>query len=128
MKRNMDLIREILLQVEANTDGKIVLDLPDYQANEIGLHVELMIERGLVEGTTLPSRDGPAHEILSYVIERMTWDGYEFLEVARNDALWKKAKSICVEKTGGLAFEQFVECLKRVASDAISIGVQRHLA
>lgn len=128
MKRNMDLIREILLQVEANTDGNIVLDLPDYQANEIGRHVELMIERGLVEGTTLSSRDGPAHEILSYVIGRMTWDGYEFLEVARDDTLWKKAKFICVEKTGGLAFEQFLECLKRMASDAINVGVQRHLA
>ena len=121
MKRNMELIRAILLQVEANTAGKIDLDLPNYQANEIGLHVELMIERGLLEGTTLPSSDVPSHEILSYVIRKMTWDGYEFLEVARNDTLWEKAKSVCLEKTGGLALEQLAECLKRVATDAINV-------
>ena len=119
MKRNMELVRAILLQVEANTDGKIDLNLPNYQANDIGLHVELMIECRLLKGTVLASSDGPSHEILSYMIRRMTWDGYEFLEVARNDTLWEKAKSVCLAKTGGLALEQLGECLKRVATDAI---------
>ena len=99
----MDLVREILLQIEATEAGKsIKLDTPDIGEEETGLHVELMIEHGLIEGKAYPSGDGPTHKILTYTIERMTWEGYDFLNAARKETIWKKAKEKCLEATGGL--------------------------
>lgn len=120
MKRNMDLVREILLQIEATEPGKAInLDNSGNGEEEIGLHVELMIEHGLIEGNALPSRDGPAHQILAYRIERMTWEGHDFLDAARNDTIWKKAKQKCLETTGGLAFDILKQCLVEFGKEAI---------
>lgn len=121
MKRNMDLVREILLQVEATGAGKTIkLNIADYGEEEIGLHVELMIGHGLIEGTTVPSGDGPAHRILSYRIGSMTWEGHDFLDAARNDSIWEKAKKKCLAATGGLAFDVLKACLVEFGKEAVS--------
>lgn len=120
MKRNMDLVREILLQIEATEPGKAIkLDTPSYGDEEIGLHVELMIENGLVKGITIPSGDGSAHRILAYRIEGMTGDGQDFLDAARNDTIWKNAKEKCLETTGRLAFDVLKACLVEFGKQAI---------
>jgi hypothetical protein len=36
---------------------------------------------------------------------RLTWADHEFLDAARDNTLWKAAKSKVLETTGGLAFE-----------------------
>ena len=121
MKRNMDLVREILLQVEATGAGKTIkLNIADYGEEEIGLHVELMIGHGLIEGTTIPAGNGPAHRILNYRIEKMTWEGHDFLDAARNDTIWEKAKKKCLAATGGLAFDALKACLVEFGKEAIS--------
>lgn len=123
MKRDMDLVREILLRAEAAEPGKeIKPDIPGYGEEKIGLHVELMIDRKLIKGTTIPSGSGPAHRILTYRIDRMTWEGYEFLDAARNDTTWKKAKNKCLEATGGLAFEILKAYLTELGKEAIGRG------
>ena len=120
MKRNMDLVRQILLQIEATESGKAIkLDLPDCGEEEVGLHVELMIEHGLIEGNVAPSHDGPAHRILTYRIKRMTWEGHDFLDAARKDTIWNKAKEKCLEATGGLAFDVLKTCLTELGKEAI---------
>ncbi len=120
MKRDMDLVREILLQTEATEPGKVIrLDLTGYSEAEIGLHVELMIEHGLIEGVTVPSGDGPAHRILTYRIDKMTNDGHDFLDNARNDTIWKKAKQKCLEATGELALDVLKGCLVELGKQAI---------
>ena len=122
MKRNMDLVREILLQIEATElGGKVELHIPNHEDGEIGLHVELMIERGLVKGTALPSGSGSAHRILAYSINGMTWEGHDFLDAARSDTIWDKAKKKCHEATGGLAFDVLKACLVALGKDALGL-------
>lgn len=122
MKRDMDLVRKILLQVEATEpERKIEIDIPDHEDGEIGLHVELMIENGLIKGLTAPSSSGPAHRILAYSIERMTWEGHDFMDAARSDSIWEKAKKKCLEATGGLAFDVLKACL--IAQGKYALGL-----
>jgi hypothetical protein len=35
----------------------------------------------------------------------LTWAGHEFLDAARNNSVWNKAKSAIVEKGGAVSFE-----------------------
>ncbi|MDE0345338.1 MAG: DUF2513 domain-containing protein [Boseongicola sp.] len=117
----MDLVREILRQTEATESGeKISLDIPNYDEEEVGLHVELLIEHGLIDGRAKASSDGSAHRILVYWINRMTWAGHDFLDAARNDTIWEKAKKKCLEATGGLAFNALKACLVDLGKEAVS--------
>ena len=60
IKRNMDLVREILLRIEATEPRDVPkLDILGFEEEEIGLHVELVIEHGLVKGITIPRGDAP---------------------------------------------------------------------
>lgn len=121
MKLDMDLVREILLQIEATEPGKAIkLDIPNAGKEEIGLHVELMIEDGLIKGTTVPAGDGHAHRILAYRIEKMTREGHDFLDAAQNDTIWQKAKKKFLEAPGGLALDVLKAFLVELGKEAIS--------
>jgi hypothetical protein len=81
MKRDMDLIRAILIKVES--DGKI--DIPgNHTDEEIADHTQQLLEEGLVEGQVVKNRQGiPSHA----VVTRITSKGHEFLKSASQNAL-----------------------------------------
>ena len=103
MKRDMDLVRRILFAVEDSEDGNVDLDNIGYDRDQIYLHVELMKEHGLVDALIAHGGDGPGHRILACRIRRLTWEGHDFLDMARRDDIWERAKKMCVKVSGGLA-------------------------
>ena len=56
---------------------------------------------------------GPAYQ-------RITWNGYEFLEAAKDDTRWNKAKSI-MHKTGGMLFDVLKEILKSLITQELAL-------
>lgn len=115
MKRDMDLVRKILLKVEASDGGNVELDIPDYLRDQVYFHVELMKEHGLVEALVIRSGDGPQPKILACTVERITWEGYDFLDAARKDSIWEQAKEQCLKATGGLSIELLKDYLLQAA-------------
>ncbi|NLF00833.1 MAG: DUF2513 domain-containing protein [Anaerolineales bacterium] len=102
MKRDMDLVRRILLAVEESQDPTVsYLELDGWSRAEIGYHMELLVEAGYLLGTVTHSKNGPAH----YYVQRLTWDGHEFLDLARNQTVWKEAKTSFMEKGAGLSLD-----------------------
>src|SRR5258706_15205007 len=81
MKRDMDLIRAILLKVES--DGKISIPC-DHTDEEIADHVQQMREDGLVEGQVVRNREGIPCEA---VITRITSKGHKFLNSISNQSV-----------------------------------------
>jgi Hypothetical protein (DUF2513) len=51
---------------------------------------------------------------------RLTWDGHEFLDAARDDTRWQKAKRYIVEKGSGLSFEVLQGVLMKLMTDALA--------
>lgn len=102
MKRDPDLIREILFRVEASEDSlrEAALIFPGRSERQVCYHVQLLIEAGLVLGRV----NYADNRIHSMFISRLTWDGHEFIEAARNDNAWRKAKET-MAATGGFIFE-----------------------
>jgi hypothetical protein len=86
MKRDMDLIRLLLLEVEAEEPKP---DLSAYTKEQRIYHTALLIEAGFIDGTILPNGDG--YPVATTTI-RLTWHGHEFLDAARNDTVWNKAR------------------------------------
>jgi len=101
MKRDMDLIRDLLLEVEGNPlyDGtKWVhpvnpseLNIKNHSREEVGYHLTMLIEEGFIKGKsgmeTIP------------VINKLTWKGHELLDDIRDQQIWAQTK----KRTEGLA-------------------------
>lgn len=90
----MDLIRLLLLEVES---GEKPEAMTNYTEEQILYHCELAIEAGLLDGKVL--RGGPGGAVAAR-IQRLTWDGHEFLDAARSETVWNQAKKT-VKETGG---------------------------
>jgi SOS-response transcriptional repressor LexA len=82
MKRDMDLIRTILLQIEEAPPNvnRIKLKLDGPSQDEVTEHLRLLIESGLIEA--IPFQSNGKERFLP---KRLTWKGHEFLDAARND-------------------------------------------
>lgn len=103
MQRDMDLIREILLLMERHEHGHSpAIDIPGHTDEEIAFHVWLLNDAKLikaVDATTIADRSPKALPI------HLTWQGYEFLEAARDKNHWEAGKKWVLSKAGGLSFE-----------------------
>ena len=121
MKRDMDLARRILLEVEADPKttgfGYRRVDIEGHDQAEVSYHIRLLSDAGLLEAKSLSTTAG-----LDWRVIRLTYAGHEFLEASRKDTLWQKAKSTVLEKTGGLSFEVLKAVLLKLATDAVTGG------
>ena len=113
MERNWDIIRDILIKIEALDSANKPLHLSDFppdKANEYSYHAELLLEAGLVEGQMHRTM---RQEAQTFMIRRLTWEGHEFLDTIRNDNVWSKTKKSFVK--GGLSMT--FDLVKGVATD-----------
>jgi Hypothetical protein (DUF2513) len=120
MKRDMELIRTILLQIEENEEsplGWVDLHIPNQSSEVVSYHVQLLRDAGLVEAQDVSSRVG-----LDMRPKRLTWSGHEFLDAAKNDTVWNKAQEIVKEKGGAIPFEVLKGLLVKLASSVFGLG------
>jgi hypothetical protein len=121
MKRDMDLCREVLRRLEEHPEPEnyFPLNIDNRSDEEVSYHVRLLHQAGLIDGENTTSRDG-----FGWHAFNLTWEGHEFLEAARDDGLWKKAKDTTLSKGGGLTLDVLkavlVELAKRAALGAIT--------
>ena len=99
MQRNLDLMRHLLLAAEAAPGSVNLLDL-DLDGAEFPL---LAHQAGLLKAQ-LSYTDGNATPV--YVqIERLSWQGHEFLDLIRDDRAWDEVKGVAVARGVPLSFE-----------------------
>lgn len=119
MKRDMDLVREVLLKVEELPfDGgfhDIAVD--GRTQGEINYHVMLLDEAGFIEATDLSTLGG-----ICWKPKRLTYDGHEFLDAARSDTVWQKAKAWTLKSTGTLTLEGLKLTIPHVLKTLIASG------
>jgi hypothetical protein len=111
MKRDMSLIRKILLWAIEQPQGYLTANptLDDYSDEQIAYHVWLMQQAGLVYAIERKSFGlSSPHAIISSV----TWEGHDFADSAKNDALWKKAVSIVLNEGQSFTFDLLKSWLK----------------
>lgn len=95
MKRDMDLIRDILIRIEDDPkmDGTREfyfqtaeeMGFPNHSSDEVAYHFSLLVEEGFV--------DGAASAFLPIIVRRLTWRGHEFLANVKDAGIWGKTKA-----------------------------------
>ena len=147
MKRDWDLIRDILLKVEdlfpTITQEVVIVDnfidekYKDTHSNEevlaltqkINAHLKLLIEAGLIVGkcdhTVQYSLGKPflSHQSAEYVCYCvcLTWKGYDFIEQIRNDSRWKKIYSFMIEKGAAFTIDTIMAVAQHTAKQFLGI-------
>lgn len=123
MQRDMDFIRELLLEIE---NGKRVFDtssdkcsialgveptgLSDEEAKKLEHHLDLLQTRELVE----------FHRSLggAWSVQKITWDGHDLIDSIRDEEIWKQTKE-GAKKAGGFTVDLIVALAKGFAKKKI---------
>ena len=91
MKRDMDLIRELLLTLE-NIDSRINKrlhfqsydELSHYENEKVVYHYYLLADAGFLDGMVMPTQ--------AMRFSKLTWKGHDFLDSVRDPEIWSHTK------------------------------------
>ncbi|MBX3371653.1 MAG: DUF2513 domain-containing protein [Nitrospira sp.] len=101
MKRDWDLVRKILLQLEEQ-DCLASDDVQGHDTRVVSYHIGLLNEAGLIKAGPTPRRTG-SEQVWS--ASSLTWSGHEFLDQIRADSMWGQIKRTAREKGLDLSFD-----------------------
>ena len=108
MKRDLDLLRNMMLRIEANTPNQFDMQACHFEdlcdIDTLNYHIALMVDAGFIESIERPIQG-------EYYIRRLTNSGCDYLDVVRNDSVWAKTKQR-LSSVGGSAS---IEIVKAVA-------------
>ncbi|HEY2413893.1 MAG TPA: DUF2513 domain-containing protein [Pirellulaceae bacterium] len=121
MKRDMELIRKILLVVEESQGEPdlTVLFKDGYDEAALSYNAWLTQEAGLTAGIDPCWSDSDPYPAV--FLRRLTWQGHEFLDAARNEPRWKGVMGKVKSAGGGVT----LAVLQSLLSDALKqqIGI-----
>ena len=121
MKRAMELVRKIVFAIEQGPHGFAArgFKIDGYTDEQVGYHVYIMIEAGLIEGTDTTAGDSESPEALP---RSLTWYGHEFADASRDDNRWKKAMDFVKEKAGAVGIGVLMELLTHYSKTALGLS------
>ncbi|MDP3459713.1 MAG: DUF2513 domain-containing protein [Hyphomonas sp.] len=123
MKRDMDLVRAILLNLEQKQvgDESEMLDaddFPSFSADTVYGHFSLLLDAGFV--------DGKAGGSGLMLCRQITWQGHEFLDATRDAKVWEKTKDAANAVggwTAGLLKDLATAILKSAIKDTLKLDM-----
>jgi hypothetical protein len=105
VKRDMDVIRTLLLKLEGRYKGigTVIFDHGDEELAIEGVspmavtyHLGLVVEAGFVTGKVTGTG--------GFMMNGMTWAGHDFLDSVRDEEIWRRTKE-GVNLAGGFTFD-----------------------
>lgn len=104
MRRDMDLIRQVLLATEASGSdprGWVKLEIAGIDKATLSYHVQLLDEAGFIVAQDLQTI-GPNGYL--FQPKRLTWAGHEFLDDIRDPEVWRATKD-GAQKVGSFSLD-----------------------
>ena len=119
MKRDWDIIRDILIKLDEKGPEKhslMLSDFPGDQKAEFSYNSEIMLEAGLINGQMLKTL-GP--EINDFLAIRLTWNGHELLDAIRSESVWTKTKEKFLKKGISMTFDLVIAVATSITKEYI---------
>ncbi|WP_447915939.1 DUF2513 domain-containing protein [Delftia acidovorans] len=107
MKRDMDLIRDILFWMEEHDADSP--RIPEKSEREIGYHCHLLADAGLIVAANSSSYGDTVPQAIPI---SLTSRGHDFIDSARNKTVWSTVKNKVATTTGGASIAIMTELLK----------------
>lgn len=104
MKRDMDLVRKILLEIENQYISTAIynLKIEGYDMATVAYHCKILHEAGLISDYGAQYAD---NTIFSFGVGSLTWEGNDYLDKIRDNSIWKKTKDTITQKGLPLVFD-----------------------
>ncbi len=122
MRRDMDLLRLLLLKLETIHDEADSIYLYSYEelqidgftTDQVAYHLDLAVEAGLID-------QGGNGAMSEFMFRRLTWSGHDFADAVRDDEIWRKTRQGATA-AGGFS----LDLLKDLAKGFIRKKVAEH--
>jgi hypothetical protein len=121
MKRDMDLIRTVMLDLESYPEAELNLtELTVEGCDDATLleHLILLEEAGFIAMTVERYGGGAPPQ---FMVHRITWTGHEFLETVRSETIWAKSTKFITSAGIGLAWPLLQAVLRAKAAEHLGI-------
>jgi hypothetical protein len=120
MQRNMDLVRTILKKIENSPFAGETepFGIHGFTPEQVGYHAHIMMQEGLIEGCDVTHMDSTAPEAIP---TGLTWKGHEFLDLARDQERWNRAKAI-IGKIGSAPISVWTKVLTDLAMKSMEMA------
>ncbi|CAB3762825.1 hypothetical protein B7G54_24295 [Burkholderia puraquae] len=119
MKRNMDLLRELMLKLEVlpvpTTTFRMIhghedeVRIDGYTVEEIDYHLSLLDQAGFIHAGGLDF--GMGIDIGGTAFRGLTWAGHDFIDSVRSKDVWDQTK-VAAAKVGGFTVDILVTAAK----------------
>jgi hypothetical protein len=122
MKRDLDLVRELLLYFESKPtdEHEDEVEVEGFTKIEVDYHLLLLEDAGLLRCERLVSSSTPSR-VIRVLPFSLTWKGHEFLEASREESGWRAAKEKLETATGALSFDLLRALLIESAKKAVGL-------
>ncbi len=103
MKRDWDLIRALLLEIEALEPGHSLLArcIDEHSLESVSYHLHLMEQAALVECKELHEWNSEP----SRVAVALTLQGHDLLDSIRDEDAWQAKKGMLLARQGAISYE-----------------------
>ncbi len=117
MKRDMELIRKILLVIEEQYIDVALynIEVDGYDLKTVAYHCKILYDVGFIDDYGGSYGD---NELQNFGVGSLTWEGHEFLDAARDDKRWKNAMSTVKEKGGAITIDILKQLLIQLMKNA----------
>ena len=105
MRRDMDLIRQVLLVAEA---GPPYPQIEGYTPEAVRYHQMLAIDAGLIKGKYMSNMANTSDVPSNVVVQGVDWAGHDFLEAIRDDSKWSKLKKYLTDTGKAVTLETLI--------------------
>ena len=121
MKRDLDLIRYILANIENSTSTKLTVDdftNDAYDASRISFHISLLLDCGYIEATEF---NVIGQKYQQYLIKRITSSGYDYLNSVRDANVWSKTKETLKSVGNSVSLDVIKTVASKVALNLLGL-------
>lgn len=122
MKKNWEIIREILLRLEAANAPNSYLNakaVSEYPAQEVAYNMRLLSQAGYIKAKILESSSGNG-EIAAALAIHLTNTGHELLDTIRSESVWSKITDTFKSKGVEMTFDLVISVGKKVMESLLS--------
>lgn len=121
MKRDMELVRKILLHIE-EFDDVAERPIPADDIQNIAYHLSLLVDAGFITGVRVDENHLTGEFIwFQMPVPRLTWTGHEFLDAAKSDTVWNEAKRRVGGGIGTVSFSVLTQLLMQIAKQHLGL-------
>lgn len=114
MKRDMDLIRYILLSIEDKyIDSSLQnLQIEGFDMKTVAYHCKILFQENLISYYKPIEAD---NGLYGFFVGSLTWEGHDFLDKIRDNSIWNKTKAVITDK----GLPMIVDTIKQISSTII---------